>query len=378
MTDLNKFVESKLLKSSDILTVNTGEMPAMPDYPMYEQEAEWQDTWQARTLKDAYEPREPIQYAVEGLFSMPSLGMVYGSPGDLKSFLLADMAICAAAGLPWLPEADWQPGVKPFKTKAGPVIWIDFDNGRRRTDDRFAALGRARDLPEDTPLAYYSMPTPGLDGGSDVSIAHLTQRIISLQSGLVVIDNLKTITGGADENSAAMGDVMYRLRRVAEDTGAAVVVIHHQRKSNGMQGGRAGDALRGHGSIEAALDLALIVDREPYSDDITLTATKSRGETVYPFGASFTFEIDQAGSLIEAKFYGRVVENEKSDSAFEKQIRVVLLNTAMNQSELIKAVKQSMPFAGNNRILAIIKRLEKTGKLKVSKGDRNILIYSLP
>ena len=280
-------------------------IPPEPEPPPgWDPFAEYSDNWKPRTLADAYAPKPPIEYAVSGLWALPSLNIVYGSPGDFKSFLLADMALCIAAGKPWLPAASWQPGARPFNTRQSAVIWIDFDNGRRRTDDRFAALGRARSLPEDTPLYYYSMPTPGLDAGKDELIGQLSQRMTAHAAGVVVIDNLKTITGGVDENSAAMGDIMYRLRRLAEDTGAAVIVIYHQRKGNGGVVSRAGDALRGHSSIEAALDLALIVEREPYSDNITIRATKSRGETVLPFGATFTHDENQAGELSTAMFYG--------------------------------------------------------------------------
>jgi AAA domain len=59
--------------------------------------------WPVHTLADAYRPRPPLRYVVDGLFPLPSLSIVYGAPGTLKSLLLADMGVCVAAGLPWLP-----------------------------------------------------------------------------------------------------------------------------------------------------------------------------------------------------------------------------------------------------------------------------------
>jgi predicted ATP-dependent serine protease len=303
--------------------------------------------------------------------------VVFGAPGDLKSFALADLAVCIAADLPWLPEAEFQPGACPIPTRQAPVVWIDYDNGRRRTDDRFAALGRARNLPESIPLFYYTMPTPPLNASDDVSIAQLTQRVINHGAGVVIIDNLRTVSGGADENSADMGDVMYRLRRLAEDSGAAVVVIHHQRKGNGITGVRSGDTLRGHSSIEASLDLALCVEREPYSESITFRATKSRGGTVYPFGATFTYDTDDNGELHSALFYGRVVEDTNSNTAIENAIRMSLVNTSLNQSALVKAVKEIVQDPGKNRVLDTIKRMERGGILVARKGERGALVYAL-
>lgn len=55
--------------------------------------------------------------------------------------------------------------------------------------------------------------------------------------------------------------VLGHFRQLVEETGAAVVLIHHQREGH-HSGGRAGDALRGYSSIEAALDLVTRLRRK--------------------------------------------------------------------------------------------------------------------
>ena len=62
---------------------------------------------------------------------------------------------------------------------------------------------------------------------------------------------------------------MAHLRQLSERVDGVVIPIHHQRKDHG-NGGRAGDRLRGHSSIEAAVDLALLVEREEVSSEITI------------------------------------------------------------------------------------------------------------
>ncbi len=116
--------------------------------------------------------------------------------------------------------------------------------------------------PATTPLYYVSMPVPWLDASDPLQVDLLVARLDKLAARLLVVDNLGTVLGEADENSAEMARVMSNFRRLAEHTGAAVVILHHQRKGNGFKG-RAGDTLRGHSSIEAALDLALLIQREP-------------------------------------------------------------------------------------------------------------------
>ncbi len=87
--------------------------------------------WESYNLEEAYQPRPPIGYVVDCLIEEASLSILYGAPGCMKSLTLADMAICVAGGIDWLlPSPDG--GGKAFKVKQGPVVWIDFDNGKRR------------------------------------------------------------------------------------------------------------------------------------------------------------------------------------------------------------------------------------------------------
>ena len=331
------------------------------------------DPWQPFTLADAYLDRPPIEYVVSGIFSLPSLNIVYAAPGTLKSFVLADMAVCVAAGEIWLTPAPWRPGdagLPGIKTTKAPVMWLDFDNGARRTHERIGALARARDLPTDTPIYYYSMPTPWLNASSAESTGMLTLRAKTLGARLIVIDNLGNISGGVDENSGQMIAVMSYLRQLAEETGAAVVVVHHQRKGNGF-GGRAGDTLRGHSSIEAALDLALQVTRESSSDTISIRSTKTRGVDVYPFSAVFTYEHKDNGDLDTARFYSLITEDTSSNAAIEREILAALEGAELNKTNLKAAVKEELPEIGIHRIGDMIDRLAAKGTIKAHPGRNN-------
>jgi hypothetical protein len=220
------------------------------------------------------------------------------------------------------------------------------------------------------------MPTPWLDASSKASIGDLSLRMQDRGVKLAVVDNLGVVSGDADENSGDMVAVMSEFRQLAEETGAAVVLIHHQRKSNGSIG-RAGDTLRGHSSIEAALDLALLIEREELSDTVSIKATKVRGEDVLPFSAAFTFQQRPDGELEAAQFYGIAADDTRSGAAIEREIMLALLGTALNKTDLTKAVKESLKDVGINRIRDMIDRLAALDKLRVSNGKNNTeKIYS--
>jgi len=91
--------------------------------------------WHIRTLTDAYTARPPRRYAIYGLLQTPSLNIVYGPPGCLKTMLMIDAGLDVAAGLPWLPPLPGEPGIGRV-TVQSPVLWIDMDNGAYIVDER--------------------------------------------------------------------------------------------------------------------------------------------------------------------------------------------------------------------------------------------------
>jgi len=335
--------------------------------------------WQIYGLPDAYAPRPPVEYVVTGLLPLPSLSIVYAPPGAFKTMIMADMAACVAAGLPWLPPLPGKEDDTQRTTHQAPTLWCDFDNGPRTMHERIEAVARARDLAEDTPLYYASMPSPWLDASDYGSIMDLAELVGQLGARLVIIDNLRDVAGGVDENKAEMGDIMSNFRRLAELTGAAVVLIHHQRKGNGLTG-RAGDTLRGHSSIEAALDLALLIEREEHADTVKIRATKARGADILPFGAVFTYDHKpDTTELARVKFYGREVEDLTSDAAIRRAIlEMVEESPETNKSNLVDTVKGDMPDVGVNRIRGQVDYLAAEGKLTVQAGKGTAKHYSIP
>jgi hypothetical protein len=328
------------------------------------------DNWKPFTLVDAYAPRQPIQHLAGNLFEVPSLNVVYGAPGSMKSFLVGDLAVCVACGSGWLPPLPGEVGV-PMAIEKGNVVWLDFENGKRRTHERFSALGRTLHLPTETPIYYFSMPTPWLDSRDMSQIDELAQLVLKYQGKLVVIDNLGNISGGADENSTQMVEVCAHLRWLVEETGAVFIVIHHRRKSD-ANNSRPGDALRGHSSIEAALDLALLVERENNSLTITIKPTKVRGSDVQSFSAIFTYLHDEWGELKEARFFRAHGDGMTAVAQRWQKIYQCAGDSPMNKTVLTQLAYDA--FNGRYGINLLGKDIEmmvQQGYLLFSKGSNN-------
>ena len=349
--------------------------------------------WEIHTAADALEPVKPLEYLIEGFLAYPSLNTLYGGPGSLKTMILEYLAACVASGSRFLDvfPLDGVPAGRSFATVKNPVLWVDFDNGKRRTQARLGAMLRGLSLTRDTPLDYVSLPVPHLDASQPESIHNLALLIKSKGYKLIIVDNLGLITGDVEENSAGMASVMGRLRWLVEECNCALILIHHQRKSasNGDANGvRKGETLRGHSSIEAALDLALVVERKPGSDEISITPTKVRDSLDFDFiSAKFIYELfDNSKDMKTARFYSLNTKSRaqvEADQLEDEIIETVRMYPGIGHQKLADVVKDALAAQrgrapGINIIRGTITDLAtKTGKLR-RDGNLQGFQYFIP
>lgn len=327
--------------------------------------------WDWRSLAQACEPKPDREYVVQAMIGLPSLNVIYGHPGDLKTMLAQDLALCVAAGRPWLQPLPGNPIVGSYVTQKSPVLWVDVDTGQDRLERRFAALAAGLNIPNDAPLHLVSFPVPPFVASSPPSTSLLLEAVRRFKARLVIIDNLGAVSGGADENSAEMINVMSGLRWTAEKGSCAVLAIHHKSKGDRM---RAGDSLRGHSSIEGAIDLAIMIQRNEGSDVVTLRTTKSRDVPIAPFDALWSYT-SEGEKLVKGRFFG-LGRSEHSLTPSEKAENAILssLVDGMNQSVVVDLVKNEVDI-GRHTAIAALTRLVDVGKLATDNGPNNSILY---
>jgi hypothetical protein len=221
---------------------------------------------------DALQPQPPIEWIVDGLISAGSVNVFYGEGGSKKTWALLDMAISVARGESWLSLA----------TQAGGVLVIDEESGRRRITRRIGEVLRGHNADADTPI--YCVSLAAFDFGEPNDIGELYNLIVATKARLIIIDALADVMPGRDENAVKdVQPIFLSLRRIAEETQAALILIHHANK---------GGNYRGSTAIKGALDLLVSVESRTGSDEITFKTEKARDAIASSFGASANFMTD--------------------------------------------------------------------------------------
>lgn len=327
--------------------------------------------WQLITAAELMQPVKPPNFLIGRIIRKPALICFYGAPGSLKTMLAYDMAVCVAAGIPWLPHLPGEAGTGGgHAVSQAPGLIVDLDNGPEGLQERIGALSRGRGLTTPPPYAAISLPNPLLNLAMPEDTQNVIDQARALGAGFILIDNLGTASGGADENSSQMVPVMANLRHITNTTGAVVNVIHHSRKA--PSNGREGDRLRGHSSIEAAFDLALMIERD--ENLLTIKSTKTRANEVMPFIARWTFEDTQEGALEWARFW-HIEDIRPKRAAYQETAAAIpeilkALDHQPSQTELIGLIRDKQSIGQETAIKAIAQAV-KAGDIKEAQDGQH-------
>ena len=204
-------------------------------------------------------PREPQPWIIQGLVPVAGLVNVYGKPKTGKSFLTLDWAKAVAGG-----QQSWHGYAVQ---KSGPVAYLQVDTPREEWARRLTQVKQlcARD---GVPLWIADMwlvpqfPVNVLEPG-DPTIAWLTAQLRQLQPVMIVIDTLREVHSGDEDNSTVMRNVISSL--VGACRPAAIVLVTHARKgaSGGWQADAAADDMmdenRGSSYVAGRMDVVVKV-----------------------------------------------------------------------------------------------------------------------
>lgn len=196
-------------------------------------------------------PLPPIPWLCEPLRLAPgAVTLVAGYGYSRKTMALQSLAVSVAASKPvW--------GV--WSCQQGRVLHLDYEQGRRLTQERYQRLARAMGAElQHLPLQVACMPRIYLDEKD------APDDLLRLCEGVsfVLVDSLRAAFPHADENSSEVRSYLDVLSRVSERTGCVVAVIHHARKPNAQQGGTATHAIRGSSALFDACQSVFVFEGE--------------------------------------------------------------------------------------------------------------------
>jgi hypothetical protein len=216
-------------------------------------------------MKELLQPLPPIRWVVEPIFTESSLNLVVGPYGCKKTYAMMDFAVKVALGSMWID----------YKATQGKVLFIDEENGNDIIHRRFQECSRGSFGDENTPVDCYIIQRLNL---TDEKEAILLEAAVSEgEYKVVIIDSLVDVMPGADENLVKDAvPVLKRLRMIAENTHACIIVLHHANWT-----GRT----RGSTSIPGEVDVLINVKSSENTNHVEFFVEKTRRTKSFKFTA---------------------------------------------------------------------------------------------
>ena len=183
--------------------------------------------------------------------------LISGSSKAGKSFLLMELCISIAEGIPWLG----------FPCKQGKILYVNLEIDPASCVNRFLKIYKALKV---EPKRMDNIIIWNLRGHAiplDQLVPKLVRRVRDIHLAAIIIDPIyKVITG--DENSASdMGAFCNQFDKICAETGCSVIYCHHH--SKGAQGiKKAMDRASGSGVFARDPDAQLDMIELELSDSI--------------------------------------------------------------------------------------------------------------
>jgi len=199
--------------------------------------------WNIQRISELRSEKHPA--LIDGILGECGIAGIIGVPGAAKTFNAVHLGGCVAADRPWFGR----------KVSPGPCLYIDTDGGLG-TLKRFVAWREFHSAP-DAPLFVLNGDAFNVRAKKDLEDLAAWVRgaadILKRRFKLIILDTLNQSAGGMDENAAKdMAQAIEGMKWLRDKLGVAVIFVHHLGKD-------ASKGARGHSSLNAAVDVELLI-----------------------------------------------------------------------------------------------------------------------
>ena len=181
----------------------------------------------------------PTRHVLDGLLPK-GLVILAGKHKEGKSWLILQWAVAIARGEQWAGRP----------TEGGPVVYCSLEDDWGRLRDRLATITKTQ--PPDL-HTQNDMET------GDIGLQQLEQWAERYRPIMLVVDTLQKWRGGRASTYARDYKDAGQFKRLADDHGASLVIVHHTRKGAASH---PLDAVSGSTGLTGAADAVLVLARQ--------------------------------------------------------------------------------------------------------------------
>lgn len=315
------------------------------------------------TLDELYQTDFSGQrWLVDKLVPMNGITCLAGEPKVGKSFLTLEIAKTVSMGAKLFGQ---------FDTLQTNVLLVSKEDPEWMIKDRFELL----QTPNTAPITIITNPSIFLD--REKHIQDITEYIKNNNIGLVIIDSLRRVIRG-DENNSQSVNPIHRYFKQFIKAGATVIFIHHYGKDNENKSGVF--KARGSSDIPALVDCLIGVNRNDFDNSITIRQEILRQDTtIDAFVTKLPEFSTQESSFPFIGYLSKENTNSsKTDLAMIDVLNVLESNDGISQKEIIDGLifEDSAYKAGT--VKNALNKLLQFKKIRIDNAKKYFLVNQEP
>lgn len=218
------------------------------------------------------------EWIIDKLIPANSIGIWTGKRATFKTFTCLEAIYSIASGKPFLNR---------YITKPCKILYLDKENGVSIMKQRTDMIRKGQEITEDVDVAFICFSTLKLDKKTDIKV--IEGLIEEHKPNILFIDTYRRAIS-FDENDAGEVSKLFvdTLRPMVEKYHITIVLIHHDKKTNGQEGGDEMEQLRGSSDLANYSDFILKNKRKGQEQKIILEQIKNRNAPeINPIAISF-------------------------------------------------------------------------------------------
>jgi RecA-family ATPase len=198
---------------------------------------------------------------IEGILFQGAKMIIAGPSKSRKTWNLTDLAIAVSLGAPWCG----------FPTKASTVLYVNLEIAKFSYRKRIRMICNGRGFEPASLSRFHVWNRRGKENEIVGLASQLRAMTARTGADLLIIDPIYKTYGDREENSnTEMAQVLNELEKLAQDTGAAVLIAAHFPKGN-LSGRDAIDRVAGASVFGRDPDALLIMTPHEQADAFTVT-----------------------------------------------------------------------------------------------------------
>jgi hypothetical protein len=324
------------------------------------------DPWGLLSVAELAAPLPPVPWLVEGLGMAPGAVTLIGGYGfSGKTVAMQSLALSVAAGRPvW--------GV--YGCRKGPVVHLDYEQGRRLTQERYQrlAVGQGIQLGDLAPGSLRVACLPRLYLDDDSAEAALEE--LAAGCALVIDDSFRASFPSADENDSKVRRHLDMLTRVSERTGAMMVVILHAKKPGKDDVAGAKFSLRGSSAIfDAAQSVYVFNGTKGAPTRVEHEKCRLRGKELPGWGLEVVDVEDRRGLLVR-HLDGEQMEQDSGDALAEVKGQIIRMMGKVRRPMTTATAIYERIGGRKQQCLTAVREMLEDGDLVQSEGAEGVIV----